>query len=89
MIWLKHQIFEVCIDTIFSGIYKNFVLPKIIPQISISIGDRTVTISDGKHSMSEEIGVVASTGDGGAAELVLKFLKVYHPKVHEKIKELI
>ena len=32
-ILLKHAIYEMCIDTFFTQIYKNFVLPKIIENI--------------------------------------------------------
>lgn len=42
---LKHFIYEVCIDTLFDSLYKNFVLPKITKCPYDSLAKQILAVS--------------------------------------------
>lgn len=75
-LWIKHKLCEICIDKIFDGIFTNFVLPKIIPQFSVVVGDKEITISDGKHEMTKKY-----DSSHEAIEIIYTFIEKYYSKL--------
>ena len=44
---LKHIIYEMCLDTLFRGIYTNFVLPEKLHSIIITLDPEIEDLMDG------------------------------------------
>ena len=87
-IWLQHKILEYCIDIVFSGFFKNFVFPKIVPQIYVNFENGIITIGDYNNEISKKTKYKPLDGQlyvGEIVDLAMLFLEKYHYTVYDII----
>jgi len=88
-IWLKHKIFEYCIDIFFREFFRNFIFPQITPNIYLTIENNIIIVEDDKNNkLSRKLlwtPINSFLYMDEITKTIMDFLKKYHKKTYHII----